>query len=233
MQCQVCGNITNNLRTKTHVIPRCLILQTKIQGRNVSVSNNKVKRRNIKDLVVKLLWCDPCEMRFSREDSFSKKFFVDQSFFIAKRTVKTPLMEIQVDVFDPVATEELRIFLLGIFVRYQVYLESQGKDILATHRLAFFNEYLSRGRQYNLRGFRYHDLSILGYPAKEDHDGIQSVFCLILGFRFWFELKRTVFAVTDDGSNLCDDKDLNFINISIHDSGMKPGLLKMLHLPEV
>jgi hypothetical protein len=230
MICNICNKKVFNLRTNTHIFPRCLIVKTKENGRNVSVNQGSVKRRNIKDVIANKLWCDDCEKRFSREDNFAKSFFIDKIYFSDQILIsRSP--HVSLEVHDPIASKPLMNFIAGVVVRYQAFLESKGEELLGTYKKLFFNYYLNGGSQYQLRAFRYYDLNMLGYPKMEIDQGVDSVFCIIFGFRFYIEFNRNIFSVGDPKLNLCDDKNLNFVSFSFHKSKMKSGLLRMMNLP--
>lgn len=229
-ECVICKKEYDKLKGNAHVIPRFLIKQTKVTGRNVFIGTEKIHEKNQKDIVVDYKWCESCERLFKVDDDFGKDFFDNQKFYINTIKYNTPsLGEVGLDNYQLSCAHDLKKFLISIILRHAVYLkEYEGKDILGPHfeplRAIYFENKITDS-EYPMCMLKYSDFDLLGYPTREKSGGINSIFTIIKNYRLWLYVDKRHIHEKQFEELIIDSKKVRALVISWEKTKMKKDIL--------
>lgn len=192
--CPLCLNSVSQLKTNSHVIPRFLIVETKINGKNVVFGKENIKERNQTDVKGDYV-CEACEKKFTADDTFAAQFFENPKY-VTNRVVfpaKPPNgKESGYEEYDLNCFVPLKLFVMSIVLRYHLYLKKyEGRDLLGVHfediRLIYLGGVFIPNT-YPTCMLRYFTFKGLGYPTKEKNEDLESIFILIKSYRLWMYL---------------------------------------------
>lgn len=188
--CPVCQVPGIRLKKNSHTIPRFLILPTKRNGKNVFISPDGINEKNWRDIKGDFV-CSPCEALFAKDDEFAKGFFDDEKYVKdRKEFLFSNGVQVGIEVYDNHIFLKLKRFAISVILRQHLYLEKyEGTDLLGPHftplRDAYWTNTINESN-YPMCMARYlDDFTAVGYPSKERHEGINSIFFLIKQFRIW------------------------------------------------
>lgn len=233
--CPICETENVSFRQKSHVIPRFLVKQTKRDGLNVYIGNERVRERNFSDIKAKIV-CDVCELKFKRDDDFAKKFFDENKFYQKGHTFqpKDPRLKIAgYDEYKPEAFAPLKKFIYSVLLRHHLYLlKVESRNLLGQH----FDEIKQRYTSNNIRSdeyptcmIRYVDFSTIGYPTRERSGGLNSVFMIIKNYRIWTYIDSRHHMEKSFADFNMSEKHLRSLMLSFQNTKFQKDLLKTVN----
>ncbi|MBC98608.1 MAG: hypothetical protein CME63_12730 [Halobacteriovoraceae bacterium] len=146
MICPVCKNEVDGFIITGHVIPRFLFKKIKSGGRYSSLTKEKIKHGQQRDLKGKL-WCSECELLFKKDDD-AAKYFYDQSQPL--ETYHGEISNNTVRKYKKQDIYNLMQFIVSVAIRFHIYEKSHGNNFIEKYYDYFLNTWKSESVQHNL-----------------------------------------------------------------------------------
>ncbi|MNJ96712.1 hypothetical protein D3C87_144430 [compost metagenome] len=141
IDCPICLQSVEKLKSGSHVIPRWAMKLTKEGGNFASLdlkAKDQPKAKREQDDLVCELWCENCENRFRDDDANGARFFKDRLYVIREMRPAPETGNIGVEIHDAKALGDLRSFIISLFIRCEVYAsKTLGKSLLGP-RFSFY-----------------------------------------------------------------------------------------------
>lgn len=223
IQCPLCLNQVEKLKSNSHIIPRCLMAPMKEQGSFIAFENNQIisKTQDMKDDIV----CNECEVRFGEDDRFAALFYRDANYFLYKRINPNEPSFGEIEAHHPEAKPKLLSFLVSVAVRGHLHLmKSHNYDLLRDERDSIFQMYLDRkieesrmfATTYRLQ--EYHQCN--SSPARVDYRGHKSIIFVIYGYQSLLFLDGRDAPLDHRSANISDELVIPIIEGNNHSVGM-------------
>lgn len=147
-ECPICLQFVEKLKSGSHVIPKWAMKMTKQRGRYVSLvlkKNYEPKAaRGQSDLICDF-WCETCENRFRDDDANGASFFRDKAHIIREMRPDLKTGNAGIEIHNAEALNNLRSFIIGLFVRYDVYSKKVLGESPLGARFAFYTKIHTAG----------------------------------------------------------------------------------------
>jgi len=233
LKCNICNNSFETLKSNTHIIPRCLIVETKENGKNVYISPRKLHERNQTDLVLDNGWCEFCEKLFSEDDAFAKLFIKDKKYIIGQRTSKIKNeIELGIEEHEATCGPPLKRFLVGIILRHSIFLMiKESLDLLGPHFEALRELYFTSktsDASYPLSIIKYTDLRLMGYPTREKYQGLNAVSGIFGSYKMILFVNKQHLCPKEFEQLLITSKQVRILVTTSNDSNMKKEIIKRI-----
>lgn len=109
----MCGIDVKMYKSKSHVIPKCLIKNLKTNGKMIHIDEDKVMSKYISNEIIDDFICNNCEDKTREDDKFAKEFFIDKKYLNSNDSI--------IEKYNPECFKRFKYFIFSIILRDYCY----------------------------------------------------------------------------------------------------------------